>query len=156
VKIGRLLPSFLLILVGALFCRSSLYIGIGSVNAPGPGLIPFGTGGLLILFSIGTIVEALAAKPAEAGEGGFLFRGRRWGVVLIVLVSLFAYALALNLLGFLLTTFLVLTILFKIPKQRSWTGAVGAAVLTTVCTYALFGYALKCSLPSGVLEFLGL
>lgn len=155
-KIGELLSSLLLIVVGTLFCRSSLHIGIGSINAPGPGLIPFGTGGLLILFSMGAIVEVLCAKRAEVQGGNPLFAGRRWGVILAVLVSLFAYALVLNFLGFLLATFLVLALLFKIPEQQSWRGSVGLAALTTACTYALFGYALQCSLPPGILEFLGL
>jgi putative tricarboxylic transport membrane protein len=156
VKIGELLSSLLLILVGTLFCYSSLQIGIGRINAPGPGLIPFGTGALLILFSMGTIVETLLAKRAEAQGSSPLFMGRRLGVILTVLVSLFAYALVLDFLGFLLATFLVLTLLFWIPKKQSWKGAVGIAALTTACTYALFVYALQCSLPSGILEFLGL
>ena len=155
-KTGDLLPSLLLILFGALFCRSSLHIGIGSIGAPGPGLIPFGTGALLILFSLGTIVEMIVAKRTGAGGSTPLFTGKRWGVVLAVLASLFAYALVLNFLGFLAATFLVLTLLFKIPAQQSWKGALGAAALTTASTYALFAYALQCSLPSGILEFLGL
>jgi putative tricarboxylic transport membrane protein len=143
VKTGELFSSLLLILFGALFCRSSLHIGIGSIGAPGPGLIPFGTGALPILFSLGTIVEMIVTKRAEAGNSAILFSGRRWGVILAVLASLFAYAL-------------VLIILFKIPERQSWKGAVGMAALTTACTYALFAYALQSSLPSGIFEFLGL
>ena len=104
----------------------------------------------------GAIVEVIVTKRAEAGGSTPLFAGKRWGVVLAVLASLFAYALVLNFLGFLAATFLVLTLLFKIPAQQSWKGALGAAALTTAGTYALFAYALQCSLPSGILEFLGL
>jgi putative tricarboxylic transport membrane protein len=156
VRTGDILSSLILILFGALFCRSSLHIGIGSISAPGPGLIPFGTGGLLILFSMGTIVEVFVTKRAEVEGSNPLFRGRRLWVILAVLASLFAYALVLNFLGFLVATFLVLTLLFKIPEQQSWKGAIGIAALTTAFTYTLFAYALKCSLPSGILEFLGL
>ncbi len=155
-KTGELLSSFLLILVGAYFCRSSLHIGIGSINAPGPGLIPFGTGALLILFSMGTIVEILVTKRAKGAGEDTLFTGRRWGVVAIVLVSLFAYAVILDFLGFLTATFLVLTLLFKVSEKQSWKGAAGIAALTTTCTYLLFARALQVSLPSGILEFLGL
>ncbi len=155
-KTGDVLSSLLLIVVGILFCRSSLHIGIGSINAPGPGLIPFGTGGLLILFSLGTIAEALLTKRVEAEGSHPLFKGRRSGVILAVLASLFAYALVLDYLGFLPATFLVLALLFKVPAHQSWRGALGGAALTTACTYALFAWALQCSLPSGVLAFLGL
>lgn len=155
-KTGELVSSLLLIFVGAFFCRSSLHIGMGSINAPGPGLIPFGTGGLLILFSAGTIAEALFTKRIGVQGSNPLFKGRRLGVILAVLASLFAYALVLNYLGFLLATFLVLTLLFKIPEHQSWKGALGIAALTTACTYALFARALQCALPSGILEFWGL
>lgn len=155
-KTGDILSSLLLILVGALFCRASLGLGIGSISAPGPGLIPFGTGALLILFSVATIAEALVTRHTEAVTGGALFSRTRWPVVLIVLVSLFAYALVLDFLGFLPATFLVMTLLFKIPEYQSWRKALATAALTTVCTYLLFVYALRCSLPSGILESLGL
>jgi putative tricarboxylic transport membrane protein len=156
VKTGELLSSLLLVLVGALFCLSSLHIGIGSIGSPGPGLIPFGTGGLLILFSLGTILEVIVTKRVKTGDSATLFSGKRWGVVVAVLVSLFVYALVLDFLGFLAATFLILTILFKIPEQQSWKGAIGISALTTACTYALFAYALQCSLPSGIFEFMGL
>ena len=155
-KTGELLSSILLILVGGSFCHSSLHIGIGSINAPGPGLIPFGTGVLLILFSMGTIVEILIARRAKGKGDNGLFAGRRWGVVATVLISLFVYALILDFLGFLIATFLVLTLLFKISERQSWKGAAGIAALTTTCTYLLFARALQVSLPSGILEFLGL
>ncbi len=155
-KTGDILSSFILIVFGALFCRSSLHLGIGSISAPGPGLIPFGTGALLILFSVSTIVEALVTKRAGAGAGKALFSATRWPVIVAVLVSLFAYALVLDLLGFLPATFLIMTLLFKIPEYHSWRRALGTAALTTACTYLLFVYALRCSLPSGIFEFLGL
>jgi len=43
-------------------------------------------------------------------------------VIIAVLFSLFAYGLLLNLLGFILATFLVLTLLFKMPEQQSGKG----------------------------------
>lgn len=153
-KTTDILSSLFLILIGALFCFSSLNIGIGKINAPGPGLIPFGTGALLILFSTGTIVEMLVTKRPEgrvsASSGG------RWWLVFGVLLSLFVYALVLNSIGFIPATFIILALLFKVSEQQSWKISLGAAALTTACTYLLFGYALGCSLPPGVFGFLGL
>lgn len=143
--------SLFLILIGAIFCLSSFDLGIGRINAPGPGLIPFGTGGLLILFSIGTIFEAHFGRKLEGKAS--LFSGRRWGVVLSVLISLFLYAFVLDILGFIMTTFLTMAVLFKISERQSWKIALGASVLTTAFTYFLFDYLLKCSFPRGFLGF---
>lgn len=143
------LSGLFLVMVGMVFCLASLDLGIGRINAPGPGLVPFGTGVLLIVFSVGTIFEARLSKTDRTP----LFRGKRWGVVLSVLASLFLYALALDTLGFIVTTFLIMTLLYKISERQSWKMALGASVTTTAFAYFLFDYLLKCSFPRG---FLGL
>lgn len=145
------LSSLFLILIGVVFCLSSFSIGIGRINAPGPGLIPFGTGGLLILFSLGTIIETHFNMKVEGKTS--LFSGRRWGIVLTVLLSLFLYALVLDILGFIVTTFLTMAVLFKVSEKQSWKLALGASALTTAFTYFLFDYLLKCSFPRGFLGF---
>jgi putative tricarboxylic transport membrane protein len=143
--------SLFLILLGILFSVGSFRLGIGAVNAPGPGLIPLGTGALLILFSLATIVEARLGKRVE--EKDPLFKGKRWGVALSVLIALFAYVLVLDILGFMITTFLTMTILFKISEKQKWKTALGVSGLTTASAYFLFDYLLKCSFPRGFLGF---
>jgi putative tricarboxylic transport membrane protein len=150
-KTIEIVSSLFLILIGAVFCLSSFDLGIGRINAPGPGLIPLGTGGLLILFSIGSIFEAYFGRKFEGKAS--LFRGRRWGVVLYVLISLFLYAFILDILGFIVTTFLTMVVLFKISERQSWRMALGTSALTTGFTYLLFDYLLKCSFPRGFLGF---
>jgi len=145
------LSSLFLILIGLVFCLSSFTIGIGRINAPGPGLIPLGTGGLLILFSLGTIFEIHSNMKLEGKTS--LISGRRWRIVLTVLISLFLYALVLDILGFIITTFLTMAVLFKISEKQSWKLALGASALTTAFTYFLFDYLLRCSFPRGFLGF---
>jgi putative tricarboxylic transport membrane protein len=143
--------SLFLIIMGVLFSAGSLRLGIGTVNAPGPGLIPLGAGVLLILFSLATIVEARLGKRAE--EKDSLFKGKRWGIALSVLIALFAFAFLLDILGFIITTFLTLTVLFKISEEQKWKIALGVSGLTTASAYFLFDYLLKCSFPRGFLGF---
>lgn len=143
--------SLFLILLGGVFCVSSLDLGIGKINAPGPGLIPLGTGALLILFSIGTIFEAHFRRQVENEPQ--LFQGKRWRVVVWVLFCLFAYVLVLDILGFILATFLILTVLFKISEKQSWKIALAAAATTTGFSYFIFDYMLQCTFPRGLLGF---
>ncbi len=143
--------SLFLIVLGMLFSVGSFRLGIGTVNAPGPGLIPLGAGSLLILFSLATIVEAHVGKKVE--EKVPLFKGRRWGIALSVLITLFAYALLLDKLGFIVTTFLMMMVLFKISEEQKWKTAMGVSGLTTASAYFLFDYLLKCNFPRGFLGF---
>jgi putative tricarboxylic transport membrane protein len=148
------LASLVLILFGLVFCYASINVGLGKIHAPGSGLIPFGTGALLILFALGTILErqlTVEASVVETKEP--LFSGKRWGVVLSVLVSLFVYALVLNILGFILTTFVILAFLFKVSENSSWKTALSTSALTTASTYFLFNHLLQCNFPEGFLGF---
>jgi putative tricarboxylic transport membrane protein len=149
----NIFSSLFLILIGIFFAVSSLKMGLGSISAPGPGLLPFGTGILLILFSLGTILESHLESMAEVKKKVILFRGKRWGVSLSILASLFIYALVLEIFGFILVNFLTFTFLFKIAGKQSWRMALGASALTTASAYFLFDYLLKVGLPRGFLGF---
>jgi putative tricarboxylic transport membrane protein len=148
-----ILCSIFLISIGLVFCIGAFGVGIGTVLQPGPGLMPIGAAVLLILFSLGTIGEALItistgdipAPPAK-----------RWGMVIVVLVMLFAYACLLDFLGFLLSTFILLTLLFKLSEGQTWKVALAESTATTGLTYLLFDYLLRCNFPRGLLEFTGL
>jgi putative tricarboxylic transport membrane protein len=128
-------------------------VGIGSLIAPGPGFMPFGAASLLILFSFGAVAESLfgARKDPALGQS----QGKRWGVAALVLFMLFIYALLLDILGFLLATFLLLTGLFRLSEGQTWKVALAESLTTTLLTYLLFDYALKCSFPKGLLEWTG-
>lgn len=147
----NIFSSIFLILFGGIFCYSSWGTGLGSVRAPGPGMIPFGTGGILILFSFGIILENILRRNPR-GEPP-LFRGKRWSVPVWVMACLFAYVLVLETLGFVLATFLIMAVLFRISEKQNWKTVFFASILTTGFSYFLFDYLLACSFPRGFLGF---
>jgi putative tricarboxylic transport membrane protein len=140
-------------LVGTLFCVSALRLGIAAPSAPGPGLIPFGAAALLVLFSLGTIAEALFTSKREEALPAIISR-RSWAVF-TVLVVLFLYALFMPRLGFVVATFLALACLFRLSEGQTWKRAIGASLFTTLLTYLLFSRLLGVGLPQGLLEFAG-
>ena len=150
-KVIRFIPSLVIILISLIFCVSSYKLGMGRFNDPGPGLIPFLVGILLILFSSGVIVEAYLEPKME--DKPKLFVGKRWKVASLILFSLFAYVSLLDILGFSLTTFLLLLFLFKISEEQTWKVAFFASILTTGITYLLFDYTLSVTLPIGFFGF---
>jgi putative tricarboxylic transport membrane protein len=149
-KILELTFNLVLILVGGAFCISSIHLGLGRVNDPGPGMVPLGTGGLLILFSLAAIAESALGSGVEQRP---LFGKRRWPLVLGVLFLIFVYAGVLQILGFLLATFLLLVALFRASGVRSWAGAVGASLAATGLSFLLFDTLFQCNFPKGLFGF---
>ncbi len=75
----------------------------------------------------------------------------RWRVAVIVL-ALFGYALVLEKLGFLISTFLLTTVLFKVAGVKRWHFTFLGSALTVVVTYFLFTY-LGLSFPYGIADW---
>ena len=63
------------------------------------------------------------------------------------------YALFLNLLGYIITTFVVLFGLFCNPSGRRWAGPLLASFLSVAVTYLIFEVWLKSQLPRGLLPW---
>jgi putative tricarboxylic transport membrane protein len=125
-------------------------MGIGKLNEPGPGLMPFGAGILLGILSLADLLLRNASGP-EGDEIGF--KGVRWSRLFLIIITLFAFTLLLPILGYLITTFLVMLFLYKCIEPQKWWVALSGAFLSTIFTYLLFAVALKSFFPEGILSF---
>jgi hypothetical protein len=86
---------------------------------------------------------------------------RSWGIrepkkavprrVLLALISLFAYTLVLNSLGFIIATFLLVGVLFQLGEPRRWWVLVGMSASVTFLAYLVFGVLLHVYFPRGFL-----
>lgn len=110
--------------------------------APGPGVLPLALGAGIAALSL---VEILRPEVRRV-EVPHL------GRVLVILAALVAYALLLERLGFVATTFLVLAALFLAFAEhgRGWLLALSAAI--AVGTYFAFRILLKVPLPPDPLD----
>jgi len=117
---GELVASaFLTALAGATVI-GAWRLGLGSVHSPGPGFMPFATAALLGLMALGRLAR-LSAGGADAADTR-PFAQSRWSVVLIVLGTLGGFGLAIERVGFTVSTVLLLLVLFGIVarKRRHW------------------------------------
>jgi hypothetical protein len=73
--------------------------------------------------------------------------------VVIALIVLFAYAFFLEVLGYLLVTFVVLAVLFRVGGYNRVTPIVAYSLATVIISYLLFTY-LGVQFPPGVFRFL--
>jgi putative tricarboxylic transport membrane protein len=149
------ISSLIWIVVSALFCRESFDLGLGSLTEPGAGLFPFLISVCLIFFS------AILFAASLRKRGGFSFieirkswpdwEGfRRIGLTVLFLVS---YVIALNYLGFALTTFLFIFLLLRFIEPQKWPRVVLGSLLIAAGSYAIFEIWLRTNLPAGFLGF---
>ena len=135
----------------------SYHEGLGHLHKPGPGLAPLLMGALLLLLSFLNACFEFAArrsakksadKPSEEqGKTNLKKIG-------IVFISLFLYALLLNILGFIISTFLLLLVMFCSLGVKKIRAAV-VSLISTLASYFLFTY-LGMRFPPGILRLIGL
>ena len=73
--------------------------------------------------------------------------------IIIIIGALLVYAFALSRLGYLLSTVLLMGVLFSLAERRNWLIIIIKAVIATLITYLIFEKWLACQLPPGMLWF---
>jgi len=118
--------------------------GVGSPNSPGAGFWP-----LLIALAMAALGLSLMLHPTPDGAAA---PGKsRWGKFVITLGTLALYVVALEPLGYLATTALLLFVQFRWVESLSLRVSAGIAVATAVVSLLLFRVLLKVPLPVGVI-----
>jgi putative tricarboxylic transport membrane protein len=139
------------LVISLLICLEAIHEGTGDYHNPGPGFLPFWSGAALGTLAIILIVKSLLKTTAE--EGGSLWRGLKWNKVVLCAVCLIVYAILLPKLGYLISTFGLMIILFGIIiRPKLWVQLVSAFV-TVLITYFIFYLWLEVQLPRGLLGF---
>jgi putative tricarboxylic transport membrane protein len=142
--------SLLWVAVGILACYGATRLGLGNVTEPGPGFIFFWSGLILVILSFIALADSVRASedtvPGEMGE-------MNWAKIALVLLSLLSYAFFLERLGFVLTTFALLSFLLGCSERTNWARALEVASATALVCYAIFELWLKIRLPKGILGF---
>jgi len=144
--------SSLVWLMFALYiCIESMRLPLGSWRDPGPGFLPVGSGIILGLLSGIVYLRARGSKSPEVKESWY--STERWKNLILVLAALFAYAIFLETLGFLLGTLLLLIFLFRGIEPQRWIVSIGGSALASFISYVVFELWLKTQLPKGILGF---
>jgi putative tricarboxylic transport membrane protein len=134
--------------VGLLACYGATRLGLGSITEPGAGFIFFWSGLILVLLSLIVFVESVRSADTmrEMGE-------MNWAKIALVLLSLLLYAFFLERLGFVLTTFVLVTFLLGCVEDTNWFRSLGVAAAAALASYAIFELWLKIRLPKGLFGF---
>lgn len=147
----NLISSMIIFLLGTFVLIISTGLGIGSLSNPQPGFMPFWVSMLLIVFSLilfgGAYIDHSVAVRCKD-----LWHKIHWQKNLVAMAALLLYAVLLPLAGYLITTSVLMLILFKLGAMKTWTALLGAT-LSVGFTYGLFYFLLKTPLPRSIWGF---
>lgn len=144
--------SILGIILGLLLVIASLRMDFGHWNSPGPGFMPVFSGLLLIALCIAYWVQStwmLRKNSHEHKESPWPRENR--GRLIIVIGSLFVFAFLLPFLGYLVSTFLLMFLLFRVIEPEKWYISILKAFLTVFATYLIFDKWLMVQFPESLL-----
>ena len=144
--------------MGIGICLGSIKLKLGDFHTPGAGFLPFFSGVLLGIFGLILMLSMLLSQEREEKNevDGKDRTKRHWRSFLnpsLTMVILFGYILMLEPLGFLLTTFVCLLLLFKLSEPKKWVTPLALSGATAVLSYLVFSVWLQCQLPKGLLRF---
>jgi len=130
------------IAVGVFFAIGGVKLNIGTLHNPGPGFFPLIMALTLIVFSLFTLVKGLIGpiKPLSKIP---------WKRNALATASVFFYGLILEWMGFLPSTFILMSILFGllIKGERKWRRVFLYSAGTALFTWLTFSVALKVPFP---------
>jgi hypothetical protein len=143
--------SLFWLLVSIVVFIESLRLGIGTAHNPGMGFLTFGASGILGVLSLVLFLQAsLRRKEIEAVP---FFASPLWKRVLLVLLGLILYSKFMQVLGYLISTVLLMLLLFWILERRKIGFVLISSVLATLVTYVVFSKWLNCQFPQGLFGF---
>jgi hypothetical protein len=129
----------------------SFRIGIGSLQNPGMGFSSFWASGLLGILSLVLFLQASLKQESTRGES--LFADIQWKRIVFILIVLVIYSKVMPLLGYVISTFLLMTFLFWILERKKMWQVFLLSIVTTILTYFVFSKWLNCQFPNGPLGF---
>lgn len=154
-KARDLMSGVFWLVVAIYFSIEALRLDIGTLGKPGPSLVILFGSGILGVFSIVLICEALlrwrrsvpGTEIADAPKAQGQFK------VVLALCALCTYIVLLPKVGFIIATFGLMTFLFRMLGQASlWLqGAIG--FITVALAYFIFSVCLDVHLPKGPFGF---
>ncbi|MGH7824499.1 MAG: tripartite tricarboxylate transporter TctB family protein [Candidatus Binatia bacterium] len=140
--------SALFFIFALIVMRESVFLSLGEVRNPGPGLVPFVLG-----LSIAALSILCFLLPDREAEGWF-----RWDcwegekTIFSIFGGFILYLLLLQVLGFFIDTFLLLVYLMKLAGEKGYKRNLAVSGLTVITLYVVFYKLLKIPFPLGMLR----
>ena len=132
------------VLGGILLAIAGWQLDPGTSKLPGPGFFP-----LLIALAMGGLGLWLLLRPGQ-DEKPLRSGSSRWSSFALALASIVAYAVLLQDVGYLISTFGLLLIQLRWVEKQNWRVSLLTAGMAAVVSLAVFRVFLKVPLPPGI------
>jgi len=130
----------------------SINLPLGSLNAPGPGILPLCLSILLCLSGVFWLILGKGTDREKAGvDWGGIFRNLLTPLKIMGLCAAFVFTFTL--LGYLLASAVYLFATFLWVSRFKWWASMGLAVGIGGGSWYFFGKVLAVQLPQGLLPF---
>lgn len=149
-KKADLITSTVLLVLSGYVIQEAWRMPPSASFGPGAGFLPFWLGVALAVFATILFVSAWRRQATE-DDSKPVFPGKQalLGIALI-LVGLAGYILLIEVLGYLMDTFLFIVFLMKVVEREKWRLTLMVAVSTTAALFIIFEFLLKIKLPSNM------
>ncbi|MCE5281925.1 MAG: tripartite tricarboxylate transporter TctB family protein [Deltaproteobacteria bacterium] len=139
------------LLIAVFVLVSSLRLGVGALPGPGPGFVLFWSAVGLALLSFALLGPAFFGKEEADRPPDSMKRAERRNAAIVVAV-LIVYCGLLPKLGYCVSTFLLMAVLFGLGRMKPWLIAL-SSLSAVLLSYYLFAQLLRTPLPRGVWGF---
>ena len=120
---------------------------------PGAGFLPFWLGVLVAVLATILFVSAWRRQGMEKDNAAVLPGKQALFIVASVMVGLAGYILLIEVLGYLVDTFLFVVFLMKVTQREKWWLTLQVAAATTIGLFLVFQVLLRIRLPSNMFGF---
>ncbi len=143
--------SLFWLLFSLVTCIESYRLKLGVITQPGPGFFPFSAGLLMLILSLMALFQWMGKREPSEKQGEK--RPLRWWNIVIILAATPAYAISLEGVGFLINTFLFVSLLLKVVEPQTWKTSLLWGLITAVAANIVFNVIFQAQIPSGILGF---
>ena len=140
--------------VGIFICIGSLRLSLGEFHNPGPGFLSFFAGLVITGLALVVYLQSRKKRPGTAKkEPEPIWSDPKKGMKIVMTVAaLLVYAVVMNYLGFLISTFLFLAFILKTIEPQRWSVTLIGSLIASAAFYAIFEIGLQSQLPKGLLQ----
>lgn len=145
------ISSLFLIAFSVLIFSSSLKLGIGNLQNPGPGFMPILVSALV--FSLSFLVFIKEIKTTGSAKDGDRQTSLGWENLIKpinLVIALCGYSFVLELFGYLSTAFLLMFTMLFIYEPKKWYIHIAIAAIVANLSFLVFCKWLRVQLPMGL------